>query len=82
MWAREELVAWEEIEPLIMGIRLVLREACNRAQRATVQVRAYLFVGSACHSPHVYKYIILCAFFLFCRSKINHMSEYEHAFIL
>jgi hypothetical protein len=98
--ARGELMAWEEIKPLIVGIRLVLREARNRAlrearnralrearnralrearnreQRATIQVRAYLFVESACHSPHVYKYIILCAFFHFCRSKINHMSEY------
>ncbi len=95
-------MAWEEIKPLIVSIRLVLREARNREQRearnralrearnralrearnreqrATIQVRVYLFVEFACHSPHV----IQCAFFHFCRSKINHMSEYEHGLFI
>jgi hypothetical protein len=60
---------------LITSMGLVWREARNCAQRTiTPQERAYLCIGSACHSLPVYMYIILHAFFLFSRIKIKHVS--------
>jgi hypothetical protein len=75
------LVAWEEIGQLIVSIRLVWKKAGYCAQRANIPSKGWFFVCSVCHSLRKYIYIILYAFLLFRRLKINHVSGYDYAFI-
>jgi hypothetical protein len=80
---RTELVVWEDIWQLIGSIELVSREVCNHTKKAPTPSKGlFYFSNFAWHLLHYLLYSILYMFFLFCRLKINFVSEYKLAFIL